>query len=196
MQNQTKSANSYLLFVGVDIAAASFVAATQPELLLAKSKTTASYSQSVEGFQQFKAALHATKIAPVQTLIVMEATGTYWISLATFLHYAGLAVAVVNPLQAHNFAKSLLQRNKNDQLDAQMLARFAQTQQPPAWTAPPAIYDQLLQRLVSINVPSYSIYVNKLEISYTHSRSVPLSSPKYKLVCKNWWRQSPPSCNN
>jgi transposase len=77
----------------------------------------------------------------------MEATGNYWISLATFLHQAGFGVAVINPSQAHDFAKLLLRRSKNDQLDAQNLAQLAQTLKPSVWTPPPAIYYELQQRL-------------------------------------------------
>ena len=34
---------------------------------------------------------------PAATLVVMEATGNYWIALAIVLHQAGFAVSVVNP---------------------------------------------------------------------------------------------------
>lgn len=77
----------------------------------------------------------------------MEATGTYWIMLATFLDQHSFSVAVVNPLQASSFVKSLPKRPKNDHIDAQSLARLAQAHKPPRWNPPPAIYHQLQQRL-------------------------------------------------
>jgi len=97
------------------------------------------------------AALHAPRLAvghaAADILVVMEATGSYWISLATTLAHAGFAVAVINPDQAHHFAKALLQRAKTDAIDARTLARLAATLHPALWTPPPAIYTELQQRL-------------------------------------------------
>jgi transposase len=136
---------AYRLFVGVDIAARSFTAAwgsadqapTRPLC----------YDQSPEGFTAFQAALVATNVPAAQTLVVMEATSTYWMQLATTLHTAGYVVSVVNPKQAHDFAKAILQHAKTDPLDAQLLVRLGIKLQPAQWTPPPAIYHQLQQRL-------------------------------------------------
>src|SRR5262245_1541578 len=46
----------------------------------------------------------------------MEATGSYWITLATQLIHAGFQVSVINPAQAHHFVKALLKRAKTDTL--------------------------------------------------------------------------------
>jgi transposase len=77
----------------------------------------------------------------------MEATGSYWISLATRLVHAGFGVSVINPAQAHHFAKALLKRAKTDAIDAQTLAQVAMVLQPAPWTPPPQIYAALQQRL-------------------------------------------------
>ncbi len=77
----------------------------------------------------------------------MEATGSYWVALATTLAQAGFAVSVINPDQAHNFAKALLQRAKTDAIDARTLARLASMVQPARWTPSPAIDAELQQRL-------------------------------------------------
>ncbi|UTV54657.1 IS110 family transposase [Burkholderia arboris] len=58
-------------------------------------------------------------------LVVMEATGGYEAALACALQAAGLPVAVVNPRQARDFAKSMGRLAKTDAIDAQMLAEFA-----------------------------------------------------------------------
>jgi transposase len=42
----------------------------------------------------------------------MEATGSYWIALASTLHQAGFAVRVINPAQAHHFARVPAQTNQ------------------------------------------------------------------------------------
>jgi transposase len=77
----------------------------------------------------------------------MEATGSYWITLATALHAAGYAVSVINPMQAHHFAKALLKRAKTDAIDAQTLTQLAAKLQPERWTPPPDVYYELQQRL-------------------------------------------------
>jgi transposase len=59
------------------------------------------------------------------TLVVIEATGRYQRRVAADLLAAGIPVAVVNPRQARDFAKSLGKLAKTDSIDASVLARFA-----------------------------------------------------------------------
>jgi transposase len=139
------SASAYQLFVGVDIAARSFTTAWgRADQPLAR---PVRYEQTPEGFASVQQALAATGEPPAQTLVVMEATSTYWIQLATALHTSGYHVSVVNPKQAHDFAKAVLQHAKTDPLDAKMLAQLGVKLTPPRWTPPPAIYHALQQRL-------------------------------------------------
>jgi transposase len=63
-------------------------------------------------------------------LIVMEATGGYEAAAAAAMAAAGLAVAVINPRQARDFAKSLGRLAKTDKIDAKVLARFGSAVQP------------------------------------------------------------------
>ena len=49
---------------------------------------------------------------------MLEATGGYEADVATALALAGLPVAVVNPRQVRDFAKSLGKLAKTDRLDA------------------------------------------------------------------------------
>jgi len=56
-------------------------------------------------------------------------------------------VSVINPAQAHHFAKALLKRAKTDAIDAQTLAQLASLLQPALWTPPPAVYYEVQQRL-------------------------------------------------
>lgn len=58
-------------------------------------------------------------------LVVMEATGGYEAALACALQAASLPVAVVNPRQARDFAKSMGRLAKTDAIDARMLAELA-----------------------------------------------------------------------
>ena len=61
----------------------------------------------------------------IQTeLVVIEATGGMEINVAIKLTEAGLAVAVINPRQARDFAKATGQLAKTDAIDARVLAHF------------------------------------------------------------------------
>ena len=145
MQNAPISP-AYLLFVGVDIAAASFTAAWSTSAPPAHRPRT--FSQTPDGFAAFQAALACTDVQPAQTLVVLEATGSYWISLAVSLHQAGYVVSVVNPAHLLAFSRSLGRRAKTDALDAQLLTLFALERQPARWTPPEQVYHELRQRLL------------------------------------------------
>jgi transposase len=63
-------------------------------------------------------------------LVVLEASGGYERPAAAALAARGLAVAVVNPRQARDFAKATGRLAKTDALDAESLARFAEAVRP------------------------------------------------------------------
>jgi transposase len=137
--------STYDLFVGVDIAATPAAVAWQRlDAPLTRALTIA---QTPAGSAALQLRLLATGVAPARPLVVMEAPGSSWITLATSLHQAGYAVSVINPAQAHAFAKALLKRAKTAAIDAQTLAQRAALLQPAPWTPPPAVYHELKQRL-------------------------------------------------
>ncbi len=138
---------AYQLYVGVDVAAETFVAAW----LAPGGKPTTPFTseQTPAGFAALRHRLQGTGSPPAATLVVLEATGNYWVALAVALHEAGYRVAVVNPRQAHHFAKAQLRRAKTDALDARDLAQFAAALRPAPWTPPPAVYHEVRQRLVA-----------------------------------------------
>jgi len=63
-------------------------------------------------------------------LIVLEATGGYEMAAVRSLQEAGLAVAVVNPRQARDFARASGRLAKTDALDARALAAFGVALRP------------------------------------------------------------------
>lgn len=136
---------TYTLFVGIDIAAKTATAATQRPG--AKASRSFTIEQTPEGYSKLLHQLQATGCVPGQVLVVMEATGSYWMSLATRLVHEGFGVSVINPAQAHHFAKALLKRAKTDAIDAQTLAQLALVLQPEPWTPPPQLSYALQQRL-------------------------------------------------
>ena len=141
----SSSVAQYQLFVGVDISAkTAAVAWLEPGKKVTRSFTI---EQTNQGFAQLHDKILSTGHRPEEVLIVMEATGCYWIAMATTLVAFEFCVSVVNPAQAHYFAKALLKRSKTDAIDAQTLAKLASLLNPERWVPPPAIYHQLQQRL-------------------------------------------------
>lgn len=131
------------LFVGIDIAAKSLAAAWLRSGEAASRPITV--AQSPQGFAALHERLGQTGCVPAEVHVVMEATGSYWIALATTLVHSGYRVSVINPAQAHHFAKALLKRAKTDAIDAQTLAQLAALLQPALWTPPPAVYYEVQQ---------------------------------------------------
>ncbi|MBA2681745.1 MAG: transposase [Ktedonobacteraceae bacterium] len=118
----------YSLFVGIDIAATT---ASVAWISLGNKVTRAlNIDQSPQGFSILQQRLLSTGHSAASTLVVMEATGSYWITLATYLTQTGFAASVINPAQAHYFAKALLKRAKTNAIDAQTLAQLASSLQP------------------------------------------------------------------
>lgn len=70
--------------------------------------------------------------------VVLESTGLYGLDLALALHQAGVAVMVANPRAARHFAQALLQRSKNDRLDAGVLREYAARMPFQPWRPPSA----------------------------------------------------------
>jgi transposase len=80
------------------------------------------------------------------TLVVLEATGGFERPVVAALVASGLAVAVVNPRQARDFARATGRLAKTDRIDAQSLAHFAEAVRP----APRAIPDEEARALGEI----------------------------------------------
>jgi transposase len=62
--------------------------------------------------------------------VILEATGSYHQNLLAYLQAHQQVVTVLNPRQSNAYAKSLNRRNKTDQVDALILARYGRERQP------------------------------------------------------------------
>jgi len=71
------------------------------------------------------------------TYVGLEATGYYHLDLALELDDAkGIEVMIINPRASKNFAKAMMQRNKTDASDANILAQFTERMDFVKWTSP------------------------------------------------------------
>lgn len=78
---------------------------------------------------------------------ILEGTGVYHEQAAQALHDAGVQVSIVNPAQVRNFTFGLGIRNKTDDMDSFVLARYGVLVQPPLWI-PPSQEARTLQALL------------------------------------------------
>jgi transposase len=128
--------------LGIDIAKLKFNACLIQHSGKLKHKV---FPHSETGFEQLKQWLAKQGVERVHACL--EATGTYGEALALFLHQASHTISVINPAAVKAFAGSRLSRTKTDRVDAELIARFCQAQEPPAWS-PPAPEVRELQALV------------------------------------------------
>jgi transposase len=107
------------LFIGIDVSKDTL------ELALDNSAPTQTFENHPEGIARLvKLVTSCTKPIGV---ILLEATGGLERACAAALCLADLAVIVINPRQAHDFAKSMGYLAKTDALDAKVLSHFART---------------------------------------------------------------------
>lgn len=76
-------------------------------------------------------------------LVVLEATGGLQMPVAAALASAGWPLAMVNPRQVRDFARATGKLAKSDQLDAQVLAHFAEAVRPTPYPLPDAQTQEL-----------------------------------------------------
>ena len=110
------------VFIGID------VSKDRLDVCIRPSGETFTVTRDGEGLERLGERLCA--LAPV--LIVMEATGGYETVAASALAAAHLPLAVVNPRQIRDFARSTGKLAKTDRLDAAAIAHFAEAIRPPA----------------------------------------------------------------
>lgn len=118
--------------LGIDIAKAKFdVAVRWPDGRMRRK----AFANTRAGFVALMAWLGHQGVTQVHA--ALEATGTYGLALAEFLHDSGQIVSLLNPSVTHAFAHSQLRRAKTDRIDAALIAEYCATQQPPRWAPAP-----------------------------------------------------------
>ena len=124
--------------LGIDVAKNKFdVALLKNE----KYKTKSSFDNKPSGFVALLAWLKQRETSEIH--VCLEATGAYGDQLAKFLFENGFTVSVVNPSRVKAFGEAELLRNKNDKIDAKLLARFCERMNPAPWQPDPPEIEHL-----------------------------------------------------
>jgi len=107
------------IFVGIDVSKETL------EVALDDKSKTQTYGNNDAGLKELITRLKA--LGNRVALVLLEATGGLEQPAAAALCANGFAVMVVNPRQAHDFAKSMGYLAKTDSTDARALSHFART---------------------------------------------------------------------
>ncbi len=151
------------VFIGIDVSKAHLDIAVRPS---GERKQVANDS---EGIAELVAWVGSLK----PTLIVLEATGGLETAVTAALAAAGLPVAVINPRQARDFAKSIGKLAKTDKIDAEMLARFAEAIRPEVRVLPDEQTLQLQAVLVRRRQLIDMLVAEKNRLPLTHATVKP-----------------------
>lgn len=152
------------VYVGIDVSKAHLDVAVRP------SGERWQVDNTVEGIEQLVKKLSTLK----PTLIVVEATGGLEMAAVGAMAAAKLPVAVINPRQARDFARSLGKLAKTDKIDADMLARFAEAIRPEPRVLPDEQTTQLHAILVRRRQLIEMVVAEKNRMGLTH----PLVKPR------------------
>ncbi len=130
---------SQSVFVGIDVSKARLDVALRP------TGETWSVTNNEAGIAELVRRLKQARVE----LVVLEATGRLEVDAVAALAQKSIPVAVINPRQVRDFARSLGRLAKTDGIDAEVLAHFAQAVQPeprPISTAESELLGALLAR--------------------------------------------------
>lgn len=130
----------YKHFLGIDIGKDKFDVALLDTDKPNKVKSKV-FTNNFKGFEQLSIWVKNKKIDSLHAC--MEATGVYSHGLAEYLFNQNFKVSVVNPARIKSFGKVELSRNKTDQADAALIARFAHKIGPGDWKPAPAHVKEL-----------------------------------------------------
>lgn len=142
------------MFVGIDVAKDRLDVHVRP------SGETFTVARDGEGL----AALTERLMGLKPSLVVLEATGGFEVTVAAALGSAKLPLAVVNPRQIRDFARATGKLAKTDALDAAAIAHFAEAIQPE----PRPIPDEQAQALGELVARRRQIV--EMIVSETHRR--------------------------
>ncbi len=131
-------------FIGIDISKQTF----DVSFLNKDTVYHLSLSNDEKGFEQLRNELTA------ESIVIMEASGTYHIRLATFLYEKGIKTVVENPLKIKRFSQMNLNRAKTDKKDATVIRKYGELMQERLrfWQPIPKQINELKQLNTSVDL--------------------------------------------
>lgn len=150
-------------YIGIDIAKQTF------DAYGISSGSKGSFEKFEQTTKDFKRLL---KLYGKEKTYVMEATGPYYMRLASFLYENGIQVAVVNPLIIKRFSQMNLQRAKTDKADARTIYHYASSHGVKSWKPAGEEIIQMQQILTSLELLNKQLTATKNQLEAFKSSGI------------------------
>lgn len=133
-----------MFFIGIDIGKRNHEAALLDEQGKQLGKTLR-FANSKHGSEQLLQFINQYELLPDTTMIGMEATGHYWLSVYSFLNKLGFHVTAFNPIQSDSLRNFYIRKTKTDTIDAVLIAQVMRMDLPDPTQLPKEELFQLKQ---------------------------------------------------
>src|SRR5699024_4531106 len=91
---------------------------------------TVRFANSKEGSEKLLQFINQHKLTPDNSVVGLEATGHYWLSVFSFLHKLGFKTTVFNPLQSDALRHFYIRKTKTVVSDAYLIAQVIRIDSP------------------------------------------------------------------
>src|SRR5699024_1149307 len=91
---------------------------------------TVRFANSKEGSEKLLQFINQHKLTPDNSVVGLEATGHYWLSVFSFLHKLGFKTTVFNPLQSDALRHFYIRKTKTDMSDPYLIAQVIRIDSP------------------------------------------------------------------
>src|SRR5699024_3758175 len=118
-----------LFYLGIDIGKRNHEAGLIDEKGNPIGKTLR-FANSKAGSDKLLAFFNQHDLIPDNTVIGLEATGHYWLSIFSFIHKLGFKTTVFNPLQSDALRHFYIRKTKTDTKDAYLIAQVIRIDSP------------------------------------------------------------------
>lgn len=107
---------------------------------------------------------HLLKDLGVNDWIVMEASGPYYLQLATFFFDKGFKVCVLNPLIIRRYSQARLLRAKTDKKDARTIAEYGAQYELKQWSPEPESILKIKQLYTVLELLNKEVHQSKRQL--------------------------------
>lgn len=147
---------------------------------------TLRFTNSKEGSEKLLEFINQHNLTPNNSVIGIEATGHYWLSVFSFLHKLGFKTTVFNPLQSDALRNFYIRKTKTDTKDAYLIAQVIRIDSP---AETPFIEEDLL-RLRNLERLRYSFVDQSSDIKRKVIALLDQIFPEYEKVFSDTFGKS------
>lgn len=166
-----------MFFVGIDIGKRNHEIALINEKGDAVGKTLR-ITNTKDGSKQLLIFLNKHQLLPENTMIGMEATGHYWLSIYSFLNKMDFHVTAFNPIQSDVLRNFYIRKTKTDAVDAVLIAQVIRMDLPDKTVLP----GEDIFRLKQLERFRYSLVDNSSDLKRKILACLDQVFPEYEKI--------------